>query len=262
MDVSPDDPRLSSCEEHLGYRFRNRRLLALALTHSSDKATHIEAAAELAASPEAGVPAAPLELVDNERLEFFGDSILGMIVCEELFRRFPEATEGDLTNIKSVVVSRPILAKISDRLGIAEFMSLGKGMTTYSKLPESLRANVFEAVVAAMYIDGGLDPVRQFVLAHQRPLIEQVEQDQHRANYKSTLQQYTQHEFGITPTYRVISEEGPDHIKMFEVVAIVGERECAAGRGKSKKDAEQEAAKNTLDLLLKSAETPEPPPGP
>lgn len=267
MDHLDDDARLSACEERIGYRFRDRRLLALALTHSSDKATHIEAAAELAASSQGGdehAPA-PLELVDNERLEFLGDSVLGMIVCEELFRRFPEATEGDLTNIKSVVVSRQVLAKVNDKLGIAEFMALGKGMSTYARLPESLRANVVEAVVAAIYLDGGIEPVRAFILEHERPLIEQVEKDQHRANFKSVLQQYTQREFGITPTYRVISEEGPDHIKMFEVIAVVGDRECATGRGKSKKDAEQEAARNTLEMLRaeKPHDSPgEAPPGP
>ena len=176
-----------------------------------------------------------------------------MVVCDELFHSYPEANEGDLTNVKSVVVSRPVLAKISDDLGIAEFMSLGKGMTTYDRLPESLRANVFEAVVAAIYLDGGLVEARTFVLAHVRRHIDLVEKDQHRKNYKSKLQQYTQREFSITPAYRVISEEGPDHIKEFEIIAVIGTKEYATGRGKSKKDAEQEAARATL-LMLREEE--------
>ncbi len=258
MEFPSEDARLSACEERLGYRFTNRRLLALALTHASEKATRIEAAAELAAASGGTAPegTAPLVLVDNERLEFLGDSVLGMIVCEELFRLLPTATEGDLTNIKSVVVSRTMLARISDTLGLGEFLALGKGMTTSARLPESLRANVVEAVVAAMYLDGGLERVREFVLAHERPLIAQVENDQHRANFKSTLQQLAQREFGATPSYRVTSEEGPDHIKMFEVVAVVGGRECASGRGKSKKDAEQEAARNTLDQIQREKTPP------
>jgi ribonuclease III len=247
MEFNVEDPRLLACEERIRYRFKNRALLALALTHSSEKATRIEAAAEH--GPRAGEP---VDLVDNERLEFLGDSVLGMIVCEELFRLYPASNEGDLTGIKSVVVSRPALAEFSDAMGIPEFMALGKGMASVARMPESLRANVFEALVAAMYLDGGLEPVREFVLRHERPMIRQVEHDQHHANWKSTLQQYAQRELGATPTYRVLSEEGPDHVKQFAVAAMLGEREYATGRGKSKKDAEQEAAKNTMEMLKSS----------
>jgi ribonuclease-3 len=246
MEPTQDDARLSACEEHIGYRFKDRSLLALALTHASDKASHMEPP-PVEGTPPSDVPFR--EPTDNERLEFRGDSVLGMIVCEELFKRFPDETEGQLTNVKSVVVSRTVLARITDKLGIATYMSLGKGMTTYARLPESLRANVFEAVVAAIYLDGGLDEAKRFVLDSEREFIQAVEQDHHHRNFKSTLQQFTQREFSITPTYRVTSEEGPDHIKEFEVVAVIGDKEYATGRGKSKKDAEQEAAKNTLAIL-------------
>jgi len=240
--------RLESCEKRLGYHFRNPDLLVLALTHASDKAVRAEVPLE--DTTEESPPASPSRLLDNERLEFLGDSVLGMIVCEELFHSYPQSTEGELTNIKSVVVSRPVLARLSDELGIPEFMSLGKGMASYDRLPESMRANVFEAIVAAIYIDGGLEEARRFVLAHIHRQIELVEKDQHTKNYKSNLQQYSQREFGITPRYRVLSEAGPDHIKEFEVVAVIGDRQWAAGRGKSKKDAEQEAARRTLRLLM------------
>jgi ribonuclease-3 len=172
-----------------------------------------------------------------------------MIVCEELFHTYPQSNEGDLTNVKSVVVSRPVLARLSDELGIPEFLSLGKGMASYGRLPESMRANVFEAVVAAIYLDGGIEEARRFVLAHIRGEIDLVENGQHSKNYKSNLQQYSQREFGITPRYRVASEAGPDHVKEFKVVTIIGDRTYATGRGKSKKDAEQESARRTLEML-------------
>ena len=248
METNGDDAaRLEACEARIGYHFKNPRLLALALTHASDKAGRVEASAR--DSDEGPAGALSGEPVDNERLEFLGDAVLGMMVCEELFHTYPESTEGELTHVKSVVVSGGVLARISDRLGIPEFMSLGKGMTTYKRLPSSLRANVFEAVLAAVYLDGGFEAARRFALTHIRRHIELVEKDRHRKNYKSILQQYAQREFSITPTYRVIREEGPDHVKEFEVAAVIGEKTYASGRGKSKKDAEQEAARATLNML-------------
>jgi ribonuclease-3 len=246
MEKKVEDPfRLEECEKRLDYRFKNRDLLVLALTHASDKASHID----VEPTPEEPAPT-PDQLVDNERLEFLGDAVLGMIVCEELFHSYPDATEGDLTAVKSVVVSRGMLAIISDEIDIPRYMSLGKGIASSGRIPESLRANVFEAVVAAIYLDGGLEEAQRFILRYVREPIRQLQETKLHKNYKSTLQQYAQREFGITPTYRVISEEGPDHIKEFEVVAIIGSREYAAGRGKSKKDAEQEAAGRTLQMLM------------
>jgi ribonuclease-3 len=253
-----DNDRLDVCEAQIGYHFRNRDLLSLALTHASDKAgkfDHEPDNEDLAENGEE--PLSPV-MLDNERLEFLGDSVLGMVVCEELFHTYPESTEGEMTNIKSVLVSRSVLSKISDDLGLAEFMALGKGMSSYELLPESLRANVFEAVVAAIYLDGGIDAARGFILEHMREHIQLVESNKHRRNYKSTLQQYAQREFGITPTYRVIAEEGPDHIKEFEVVAIIGDTEYAHGRGKSKKDAEQQAAGRTLRALREKTKSSSP----
>lgn len=249
MKPHNDDDRLQTCEQCLDYHFEDRDLLALALTHASDKAGRTDLSGNASAPP--SVSAA---LADNERLEFLGDAILGMVICETLFERYPNWSEGDLTNVKSVVVSRDILAKMSDELGLAGFMSLGKGMTTQSRLPKSLRANVFEAVVAAIHLDGGLEAARAFIIRNVAEHIKRIEKNEYRKNYKSTLQQYAQREFSITPTYRVINEQGPDHIKEFEVVAIIGDKEYAAGRGKSKKDAEREAAEHTLRKLKEEEE--------
>lgn len=223
--------RLQHCEAMLGYRFRELSLLGRALTHSSIKT---------ADNP------------SNERLEFLGDSILGLVMTEFLFNFFQTKDEGDLTQIKSVVVSTTILAKESDRLGISLCYNVGKGVTRRRELPVSLKANVFEAVVAAIYKDGGLEEARRFVLRNLYHQILAVSENQHEKNYKSLLQQWAQRERNVTPTYRVISERGPDHRKSFQVVAMVGKAKYAKGAGQSKKEAEQVAARETLKELTGS----------
>src|SRR6476620_577704 len=148
---APGDARLvelGRCERRIGYSFQDKSLLVSALTHASG-AEH--------------------RLASNERLEFLGDAILGFIVCEMLFQQFPQYLEGDLTKIKSVVVSRQTCAKISEALGLQEFLILGKGMTTHPTIPPSLLADVFESLVAAMYLDGGDAAVRPFINAFIGP---------------------------------------------------------------------------------------------
>src|SRR5215475_7502505 len=142
---------LQGCEERIGYTFQDKRLLQAALTHASG-AEH--------------------RLASNERLEFLGDAILGAVVCELLYRQYPQYLEGDLTRIKSIVVSRQTCAKISEGLGMQEFLILGKGMTTSPSVPPSLLADVFESLVAAIYLDGGDEAVRPFVNAFIGPEVE------------------------------------------------------------------------------------------
>jgi len=246
MSCDVPDDRVEQCQQLLGRRFQNPDLLRLALTHSSDK------------SPGQNHPA-----LDNERLEFLGDAVLGMIVCEKLFADYPDFTEGELTAVKSVVVSRTTLAKVSAQIGLPRFMALGKGLGGHEHIPPSLRANIFEAIVGALYLDGGLDAARTFVIQHLSEQITLVEKNQHQRNFKSLLQHYTQKHMGITPTYRVIAEKGPDHVKEFSVVALIGSTEYATGKGKSKKDAEQQAAENTLRHLTEAetgaSKDPDPP---
>ena len=227
--------RLRQCKESIGYQFSDTELLRLALTHASDKTS-----------------GGSESTLDNERLEFLGDAILGMVVCEKLFSKYPDFTEGELTTIKSVVVSRSILAKVSSRMGLPAFMWLGKGLGGHEHLPTSLKANIFEAVVGALYLDGGLNAARSFILEHLSGQMSLVEKNQHQKDFKSLLQHYAQREIGRTPTYRVVSEEGPDHIKQFEVVTVIGKTEYATGGGKSKKDAEQHAAEKTYHMLTKT----------
>ncbi|MBL9124069.1 MAG: ribonuclease III [Planctomycetaceae bacterium] len=226
------DPHLQAefdrCQTRIGYQFKSLALLRSALTHASG-AQH--------------------RLASNERLEFLGDAILGAVVCEILFRRYPEYLEGELTKIKSVVVSRQTCAKISDGLGLKEFLILGKGMTTHPTIPMSLLADVFESLVAAIYLDGGDEAARQFIVRHMGPEIELAAGGDHGGNYKSVLQQLAQREYGMTPTYQLLDEKGPDHSKCFKIAAQVGRNRYQPSWGRNKKEAEQRAALNALSEL-------------
>lgn len=220
--------RLVACEERINYKFNDPHLLRAALTHASG-ADH--------------------RLASNERLEFLGDAILGYVICELLFQRFPNLLEGDLTKIKSVVVSRNTCARISRGLRLVDFLILGKGMAQNPTVPPSLLADVFESLVAAIHLDGGLDAAREFIERHAERQIELAVSGETGANYKSQLQQHAQREFGTTPTYALTDEKGPDHSKSFEVCAQVGGRRFPPAWGKNKREAEQRAAANALAEL-------------
>jgi ribonuclease-3 len=221
-------PNLEEVESRLGYQFSDKPLLRVALTHASG---------------------APHRLASNERLEFLGDAILGAVVCDLLFHRYPEYLEGDLTRLKSIVVSRQTCAKISEGMGLRDFLILGKGMTSNPVVPSSLLANVFESLIAAIYIDGGIRPARQFIEAHVLPEIELAADGELGENYKSLLQQVAQRQHGTTPIYQLLDEKGPDHSKCFKISAQIGGRRYQAAWGRNKKEAEQRAAYNALHQL-------------
>jgi ribonuclease-3 len=176
---------LDECQEAISYRFRKPTLLRAALTHASGADTR---------------------LASNERLEFLGDAVLGLVTCEQLFQRFPDYQEGDLTKIKSVVVSRRTCARISRLLNLGDFLFLGKGMSLHTAVPASLLADVFESLVAAIYLDGGLEAAKSFILQYVGPEIEKVAEGAHGGNFKSQLQQVAQREFGATPQYQMLDE--------------------------------------------------------
>lgn len=220
---------LDACQKRIGYRFRDQQLLEAALTHASG-ASH--------------------RLASNERLEFLGDAILGAVVCEILFRRYPESLEGDLTRIKSVVVSRKTCADISEELRLQEFLILGKGMAADPKVPKSLLADVFESLIAAMYLDGGDAASRAFIEMHVGPQIEIAALCEIGGNYKSMLQQEAQRRRGLTPVYQLLDEKGPDHSKCFMISAVVGDVRYPPAWGRSKKEAEQRAAHNAISEIL------------
>jgi len=216
------------CENRVGYVFNDKQLLLSSLTHASG-AQH--------------------RLASNERLEFLGDAILGAMVCETLYRQYPEYLEGDLTKIKSVVVSRQTCAKISEALGLQEFLVLGKGMTMHPSVPPSLLADVFESLLAAIYLDGGDAAAREFVHRYINPEIELAATGELGGNYKSLLQQLAQRDNGATPTYQLMDEKGPDHSKCFKISAQIGRNRYQAAWGRNKKEAEQRAARNALSEI-------------
>ncbi|MCD6303898.1 MAG: ribonuclease III [Planctomycetes bacterium] len=219
---------LKRCEKAIDYTFTDRHLLELALTHSS---------------------LAPTRLASNERLEFLGDAVLGVIVCQELYQRYPQLLEGQMTKIKSAVVSRRTCAQVAEERGIAELLFLGKGMPGPGSLPQSVTAAVFEAIIGAIYLDGGLEPARRFVLDCLGPYIDEAFATEDQRNYKSMLQQHAQRRWGTTPSYHLLDEKGPDHSKCFEVSVSIGGRHFASAWGMSKKEAEQEAARRALGQL-------------
>jgi ribonuclease-3 len=221
---------LEECQEIIGYRFQRPDLLRSALTHTSGADTRLSS---------------------NERMEFLGDAVLGLVTCEQLYLRFPEYQEGDLTKIKSAVVSRRTCASISKGLHLGDFLFLGKGMHLHDHLtmPANLLADVYESLVGAIYLDGGLEPAKKFVLQHIGPEIEQVAEAAHAGNFKSLLQQVAQREFNATPLYQLLDEKGPDHSKCFKVAALIGRYHYPAAWGRNKKEAEQKAAMNALAAI-------------
>lgn len=212
-------------EQIIGYRFSDRNLLIKALTHSST---------------------ADNRLSSNERLEFLGDSILALVICQTLFERFPGYLEGDLTKIKSMLVSRNTCAQIAMEFGLQEFLKVGKGLASDRALSGSLAAGLLEAVIGATYIDGGFGAARSVILKTFGPAIEQADAEQAQGNYKSLLQQYAQQKLNTTPVYELLDEKGPDHDKCFEAQVVVADRHFSSAWGRSKKEAEQKAAFNAL----------------
>lgn len=226
--MSIENDVLDQCERIIGHRFENRSLLVVALTHAS---------------------IASARVVSNERLEFLGDAVLGMVVCDDLYHRFPDALEGEMTKIKSAVVSRRMCARIAGELGLDRLLNLGKGMKTRSAIPSSLSAAVLESVIGALYLDAGLDRARQFLLPLIRPHIDAAAQSGHQQNFKSVLQQHAQQNLDAQPVYLLLDENGPDHAKAFQVAVEVAGVRYPTCWANSKKQAEQLAALAALTQL-------------
>ncbi len=220
--------RLDLCEQRLGYAFADRSLLHAALTHASS-AQH--------------------RLASNERMEFLGDAILGAVVCERLYHQFPERLEGNLTKIKSVVVSRKTCAMISRELGLDELLIVGRGISETQTVPRSLLADVFESLVAAIYLDRGYQAARDFIVRHVDVHIERAADQTRDENYKSLLQQVVQRDYGVMPTYELLEQAGPDHSKQFKVAALFDQQQWPPAWGRNKKEAERRAAANALARL-------------
>ena len=219
---------LEAAQTALGYEFKDPKILREALTHSS---------------------VADNRLQSNERLEFLGDAILGYVVCQYLYERFPDQLEGELTKIKSAVVSRRICAKISGKLKLGHYLTVGKGMSGTAALPQSILAGVYESVIAGIYQDGGMEPAREFILKYMIPRIDEASSSNHQQNFKSALQHHAQRSMPSNPSYLVLDEKGPDHSKCFEVCVEIDGQRFESAWANSKKEAEQAAAQAALIQL-------------
>lgn len=215
-------------EKVLCHSFADKGLLTLSLTHSSVTESRLNS---------------------NERMEFLGDSVLGLIVCERIYELYPTLLEGEMTKIKSTAVSRKTCAIIAEQMKLHEMIVVGKGMQASGELPSSLSAAALEAVIAAVYLDSGIDAVKNFFLPWIDPPIIEAFKSGHQQNFKSVLQQHAQQVFSHAPVYRILDEKGPDHAKAFKIAVEIDGRRYDSSWGQSKKQAEQQAALNALQEL-------------
>jgi ribonuclease III len=249
-------PVLQTLERALGHQFEQSHLLVQALTHSSLAHEHHLAGEEQATSE-------PPQ--DNEQLEFLGDAVIGLLVAESLYKRFPEMREGELTRMRSALVSRKHLGQVAARLKLGRYMRLGKGEErSGGRKKSALLANCMEAVIAALYLDAGLEVARTivereavepYVMELQKELVE----GRSIGDHKSALQEYLQAQVGVQPVYILKGESGPDHRKKFLVEVHQaangsGGKALARGTGSTKKKAEQEAARRALEKLRETAD--------
>ncbi len=219
---------LAAVEKALGHVFADQELLATALTHPS---------------------MIDVKKVSYERLEFLGDAVLGLVIADHLFRLFPDADEGELTRIKSSVVSRAALFHLGKRLRLADHLLMAKGMHQQGPVPRSVASNATEALIGALYCDAGMTKARDFVLSQLGDLIRRSSTKRAATNHKSLLQLHTQ-ELGLgAPTYEIVRTAGPDHERTFEVRAVLQGRVFPSATGSNKKRAEQRAARIALHEL-------------
>jgi ribonuclease III len=223
-----DDHARHAAESAIGHVFADQSLLLIALTHSST---------------------AESKLKNNERLEFLGDAVLGLVVVHMLYDQYPRMREGDMTKIKSHVVSRETCAALAKQLGLEKHLILGKGMQGTRNLPASLAACALESIIGAIYLDAGFGAAEKFVRPLVADVIAKAAQSGHQQNFKSVLQQYAQQEFDATPSYRILDEQGPDHAKCFKISVEISGRRFEPCWGATKKKAEQDAALQALREL-------------
>lgn len=225
---------MKTLEEKIGYSFRDRGLLENALTHSSYANEHRAQ----------GVPS-------NERLEFLGDSILGLVVADHLYRTRPDLPEGDLTRIRAALVCEGSLVEVARGLDLGSYLKLGRGEDHGGgRARPSIQADAVEAMLAAVYLDGGIGQARKLI--HSLVLDQEKEKTAAGRDYKTTLQERIQRESGQVLAYHLIGESGPDHAKTFQMEVRLNGKAIGAGQGRSKKEAEQAAAKAAVLSLEKA----------
>lgn len=220
--------KLSELEHQLEITFTNKDLLQQAFVHRSYLNEHSFA------------------LGHNEKLEFLGDAVMELIVTEYLYQTFPEKTEGELTPLRSALVKRETLSEVATELNFHKYLQLSKGEAKTVANQTAILANTFEAFIGALFLDSGMEAVRQFIHQYLIAKLDQIINQQSHIDAKSHFQELMQEKSGATPTYRVIREWGPDHNKTFEVAVYVNDQEVAKGTGNSKQAAELDAARQAL----------------
>ncbi len=225
---------LESLYKAIGYRFNKESHIKLALTHSS-----------YANEKELG------NLAYNERLEFLGDSVLGLVISDYLYQHYSELPEGELTKVRALIVCEATLAKIAKHLSLGMYMNFGKGeVLTGGRERVSILADAMEALIAAIYLDGGLDESRKFILKFFDNTIKDALKGKIFLDYKSALQEHIQSTTQQKIEYRIVDQKGPDHAKIFYANVLLDERLVGEGEGRNKKEAEQAAARQAIEKLL------------
>lgn len=225
--------KLDAFESRIDYRFANRELLIRALTHRSF--VNEERCAQR----------------DNQRMEFLGDAVIGLVITAALFEKYPQHTEGTLSKLKAHLVCTTTLANLATKLELGSCLMLGKGEeSSGGRRKESLLADAYEAIVAAVYLDGGIDAAKRFVMSQHTEVIDQVTSPAAFQDAKSRLQEWVQEHHGQRPCYRITDVVGPPHDRTFTAEVVLGERVLGMGQGRSKKDAQRAAAAAALTQLL------------
>jgi len=223
---------LSKLEDRIGYRFNNKQLIIEALTHKSFKKPY-----------------------NNERLEFLGDAVLDLIVGEYLFEKFPKEDEGTLSKIRASLVNEGGFAKLAKVLNLGEYLFLSIAEeNNRGRSKKSLLSNAFEALLGAIYLEAGLEKSREIAIKLIEENYPKIDLDSLCKDYKTSLQELTQAEYGVTPSYTMLGSTGPDHDKVFEVAIELNGKRLASAKGKSKKEAQQVAAEIALERLRSKSE--------
>lgn len=221
---------ISGLAQALGVNFENESILRQAVVHRSYLNEHRD-----------------FELDHNERLEFLGDAVLELVVTEYLYLNYPNP-EGELTNWRASLVNANMLAELATEVGVEPYLHLSKGEAKDTgKARQYILANAFEAIIGAIYLDRGWDIAKDFITTKLLSKLDHILENKLHIDPKSRFQEAAQERLGITPTYKVISEEGPDHEKEFEVAAMLKEETIGTGKGTSKQEAQIDAAANALD---------------
>lgn len=232
LDKKRQNRKLQQLEKRLHFTFSNKSLLQRALTHRS----YVN---------ESSIP-----VKDNERLEYLGDSVLGLIVNEYLFKSFENYPEGDLAKIKSAVVSEDTLAKVANQMNLGDYIIMGRGEElTGGRYRQSILADTLEAIIGAVYLDAGLTKSKKLVLRILKKDIQRIDKLSYLRDPKTTLQELVQKKYKSRPLYTVIQESGPDHSKMYTIKLTINDRDITVGSGSSKRKAESDAAKKALELI-------------